>query len=93
MDYRNFAEGADSITAHAEDELAYGDRIGRPVMIGVETLKTTPAKVTFFGKGQKYLEEQLELAQATMTRHKSFGGFVIHHLDSYRVLLAAPPGI
>ena len=55
MDYRNFAEGADSITSHAEDELAYGDRIGRPVMIGVETLKTTPAKVTFFGKNQQGL--------------------------------------
>ena len=27
MDYRNFAEGSDSIISHAEDELAYGDPI------------------------------------------------------------------
>ena len=36
---------------------------------------------------------QLTLAQVNMTRHKSFGGLVIHHLDSYRVLLATPPGV
>jgi len=91
MDYRNFAEGSDSIISHAEDELAYADRIGRPVMIGVETLKTTPPKVTFFGKGNKYFEEQLALAQAGLSRHRSFGGFVVHHLDSYRTLLASTP--
>jgi len=87
MDYRNVAEGRDSIVSHAQDELDYADRIDKKVMIGVETLETTPAKVTFFGKGGKYFEDQMALAEAAMTPHRSFGGFVIHHLKSYRVLV------
>ncbi|MGC1454191.1 MAG: hypothetical protein WA946_03270, partial [Nitrospirota bacterium] len=87
MDYRNVAEGPDGILSHAQDELDYADRMNKKVMIGVETLETTPAKVTFFGKGGKYFEAQLAVAESAMTRHRSFGGFVVHHLRSYRVLV------
>jgi hypothetical protein len=87
MDYRNFAEGPDGIVSLAQEELYYADCIEKKVMIGVETLETTPAKVTFFGKGKKYFETQLALVESAMTRHRSFGGFVIHHLKSYRVLV------
>ena len=87
MDYRNVAEGSDGIVSHAQDELDYADRMNKKVMIGVETLQTTPAKVTFFGKGAQYFEAQLALAEAAMTQHRSFGGFVVHHLKSYRVLV------
>ncbi len=87
MDYRNVAEGSDSIVSLAQDELDYADRMNKKVIIGVETLETTPAKVTFFGKGSTYFEEQLALAESAMTRHRSFGGFVVHHLKSYRVLV------
>ncbi len=87
MDYRNVAEGSDSIMSLAQEELDYADRIGKNVMVGVETLDTTPAKVTFYGKGEKYLETQLALAESAMKRHRSFGGFVVHHLKSYRVLV------
>lgn len=87
MDYRNYAEGSDSIISHAWDELKYGDLIHKKVMIGVETLETTPAKVTFFGKGNKYFEKQLELTESAIRRHLSFGGFVIHHLRPYRILV------
>ncbi|MCK9419502.1 MAG: hypothetical protein M0R70_09015 [Nitrospirae bacterium] len=87
MDYRNFAEGPDGLVSHAQDELDYADKINKKVMIGVETLQITPAKVTFFGKGAQYFEAQLELAESAMTRHRSFGGFVVHHLQSYRVLV------
>jgi hypothetical protein len=87
MDYRNYAEGSDSIVSHALDELDYADRIGKMVMIGIDTIETTPAKLTFFGKGEKYLEAQLALAESAMTRHRSFGGFVVHHLKTYRDLV------
>jgi hypothetical protein len=87
MDYRNVAEGPDGIVSHAQDELDYADRMNKKVMIGVETLQTTPAKVTFFGKGGTYFEAQLALAESAMRQHRSFGGFVVHHLKSYRVLV------
>jgi hypothetical protein len=87
MDYRNVAEGRDSIVSLAQDELDYADRIDKKVMIGVETLDSTPAKVTFFGKSEKYFEQQLALAESAMKRHRSFCGFVVHHLTPYRVLV------
>ncbi len=87
MDYRNVAEGSDGIVSLTQDELDYADRMNKKVMIGVETLQTTPAKVTFFGKGSTYFEAQLALAESAMTQHRSFGGFVVHHLRSYRVLV------
>ncbi len=87
MDYRNAAEGPDGILSHAQDELDYADRMNKKVMIGVETLETTPVKITFFGKDNKYFEAQLALAESAMIRHRSFGGFVVHHLRSYRILV------
>jgi hypothetical protein len=87
MDYRNVAEGSDSIVSLVQDELDYADRMNKKVMIGVETIQTTPEKLTFFGKGGQYFEEQLSLAESAMTRHRSFGGFVVHHLTTYRVLV------
>jgi hypothetical protein len=87
MDYRNAAEGSDGIVSHAQDELDYADRMNKKVMVGVETIQTTPEKVTFFGKGGTYFEAQLALAEIAMARHRSFGGFVVHHLKTYRVLV------
>jgi hypothetical protein len=88
MDYRNVAEGSDSIVSLVQDELDYADRMNKKVMIGVETIQTTPEKLTFFGKGGAYFEAQLALAESAMTRHRSFGGFVVHHLKTYRDLVA-----
>lgn len=89
MDYRNVAQGSDSIISLVQNKLDYADKTGKKVMIGVETLDTTPGKVTFFGKSNKYFETQLALAQAAFSEHPSFGGFVIHHLKSYRELVAS----
>ena len=91
MDYRNVASGDDGIVSHARDELIYADRIDKRVMIGVETSRSTPEKVTFFGKGRTYLEAQLSATESAVSRHRSFGGFVIHHLSSYRALTEAIP--
>jgi hypothetical protein len=87
MDYRNVAEGPDGIVSLAQDELDYADRIDKKVMIGVETLETEPEKVTFFGKDEQYFETQLARAESAMIRHRSFGGFAVHHLESYRALV------
>ena len=89
MDYRNFAAGSDGIISHALDELQYADRAKRKVVIGVETLASTPEKVTFFGKGSAYMENELSLAEAAFLQHPSFAGFVIHHLSSYQRLAAS----
>lgn len=86
MDYRNFAEGSDGIIDHAEDELTYADRLGKKVVIGLETLKTEPRKITFYGMGQTAMEEQMGIVQKEFGRHPSFAGFAIHHWSSYRAM-------
>ncbi len=89
MDYRNFAEGSDGMIAHAEDELAYGSKIGKPVWIGIETLPGDLPKLTFHGKDEAALEREFALVEAHCRSEPSFGGFVIHHFSSYRDWLAA----
>ncbi len=86
MDYRNFARGSDSIVSHAKDELVYADRIGKTVVIGVETLRTEPRKVTFYGMSRAAMEAQLKIAETEFSSHPSFSGFAIHHLGSYLIM-------
>lgn len=86
MDYRNFAVGRDGIISHASDELNYADITGKCVVIGVETLRTQPEKITFYGLGQAVMEREIGLAEKEFSRHRSFAGFAIHHLNTYRVL-------
>jgi hypothetical protein len=84
MDYRNHAEGGDGINAHAQDELEYGERIGRPVVIGVETAPNPLAKLTFNHLQETDLERELAAASRAAGRVHAFGGFAIHHLGAYR---------
>ena len=86
MDYRNFARGSDGIISHATDELEYADRTGKTVIVGVETLRTEPRKVTFYGMGHAAMEEQLRVAETEFSSHSSFAGFAIHHLGSYLIM-------
>lgn len=90
MDYRNRAEGQDGIVAHALPELAYGDRIGRPVVIGLETGPAEPAKITFHGLGPAALGREMTEAQARFATHRSFAGFALHHLGTWMALVAEP---
>jgi len=92
MDDRNFAEGRDRIIAHARDEIEHANAAGRKVVLGVETLDTTPPKVTFFGKSAAELEEQLALTERAFRPDPSFAGFAIHHLAPYRALVATAGG-
>ncbi len=91
MDYRDFALGFDSIDFHAQPWLDYGDLIGKPVEIGVETGSPggDPEKVTFFEEGIAFMEIELALAETQFLPRPSFDGFAIHHLASFETLLLA----
>lgn len=91
MDYRNFAQGSDGIIVHATDELDYADRIGKTVVIGVETLQTEPSKVTFYGISYDAMNEQLRIAETKFSLHPSYSGFSIHHFGSYRIITNSKP--
>ncbi len=84
MDYRDHADGGDGLVSHAMDELAYGETIGRPVLIGIETMPNELKKVSFNHLGEADLERELAATSRSVGGMRSFGGFVVHHYASYR---------
>lgn len=87
MAYRNFAEGADGTVRLIHLELNYADSIGKEVVIGQETQENLfPAYVTFGGTSCESLRRELGKIQKAIGHRPSFGGFAIHHYESYRKL-------
>jgi hypothetical protein len=84
MDYRDHAEGGDGLVSHAMDELHYGEAIGRPVLIGIETLPNELRKVSFHHLGEADLERELAATSRSVGKMRAFGGYVIHHYAAYR---------
>jgi len=84
MDYRDHADGGDGIVSHARDELDYGTRIGKPVVIGVETMPNAIRKVSFHHLREGDMERELAATARAVAGAPSFGGFAIHHYGAYR---------
>ncbi|MDE2307463.1 MAG: hypothetical protein KGJ97_04110 [Xanthomonadaceae bacterium] len=84
MDYRNKAEGSDSILSHAASEIAYADRVGKKVVIGLEVSPDEPEKVTFDKAGPKAFEQAVSIVEQALRNDPSFAGFAIHHYRTYR---------
>lgn len=47
MDYRNFAGGADGMIRHGQGEIAYAEKAGKKVYLGIETFKYKPTTVYY----------------------------------------------
>jgi hypothetical protein len=84
MDYRDRALGGDGIVSHAMDELAYAEKTGKQVLIGVETLPNAIKKVSFEHLKEADMERELGLTAKAVGAMKPFGGVVIHHYGQYR---------
>lgn len=90
MDYRNEAQGGDGIIAHARDEVAYAAARGKRVVVGLETGDTQPAKLTFRHLGPAALTREMAEVEAAFAGQRAFGGFALHHLDTWMALQAQP---
>ncbi|NUT38137.1 MAG: fibronectin type III domain-containing protein, partial [Hamadaea sp.] len=92
MDYRDQADGGPGIIAQAAGEIAYAERIGKPlsVVVGVETLDIAtsgdPAAITFREEGRDALEAELAKVYQAFSDSPAFAGVALHHYDSYREL-------
>lgn len=91
MDYRNRAEGRDSILSHAEAEMAYADRTGKRVVIGLEFNPAEPAKLSFHGMGEAAFEREADKVEAAYRKRPAFDGFVFHHYLGYRRFVGELP--
>ncbi|GAB2487023.1 hypothetical protein [Streptosporangium sandarakinum] len=92
MDYRDQADGGVGIIAQAAGEIAYAERIGKPlsVVVGVETLDIAtsgdPSSITFREEGRDALETELAKVYRAFSGESAFAGVALHHYDSYREL-------
>jgi hypothetical protein len=84
MDYRDHAAGGDGLVSHAQDEIRYGERIGRKVWVGVETSPNELQKVSFHHLREPDMERELDATARALGPSPAFGGFVIHHYAAYR---------
>lgn len=84
MDYRDHAAGGDGIVSHARDELEYGAKVGKPVVIGVETMPNAIRKVSFHHLRETDMERELADTVRAVAGAPAFGGFAIHHYAAYR---------
>jgi len=85
--YRNFAEGPDGTIHLVSLEMDYADTVGKKVMIGQETQEDLfPAYVTFGGSSCARLNQELKKIEKALGNRPSFGGFAIHHYESYKKL-------
>jgi len=84
MDYRDHAHGPDGILSHAQDEIAYGRKIGKRVMLGVETAPNDIRKLSFNHLRPAQMAHELQLVTQALSGEAAFAGFVVHHYGSYR---------
>ena len=90
MDYRNRADGSDSILSHAMAELGYAERVGKRVEIGLEFNPTQPAKLSFHRLTEAAFEREAATVEAGIGMRPGFGGFVFHHYEGYRRFVGEP---
>jgi hypothetical protein len=84
MDYRDKAEGSDSILSHAASEIAYANKVGKKVVIGLEVSSNDINKVTFYEEGPKVFEQEAAKVERALGGEPSFAGFAIHHYRAWR---------
>lgn len=84
MDYRDKADGSDGIIDHASNEIAYANRTGKKVVVGLETTKNDINKVTFYEEGPKIMEREITKVNAALMKEPSFAGYALHHYGEWR---------
>mmetsp|Transcript_3954 Transcript_3954/g.14956 ORF Transcript_3954/g.14956 Transcript_3954/m.14956 type:complete len:348 (-) Transcript_3954:5015-6058(-) len=84
MDYRNYAEGEDSIISHATEEINKANQVGKEVIIGVETACVEPTKITFCDKTALYQEGEMVKVNEHFKNQQSYKGMAVHDLKNWK---------
>lgn len=77
--YRNDVDSEHGIIALSQDELNLADRLGKKVLIGVNT-KEMPGEsyTTFYGQQKEQMNQSLSDLTGRLDAHSSFAGLAIH---------------
>jgi hypothetical protein len=88
MAYRDRADGRDGILQLSLNEIRRAGEAGKRAVIGVQTSPDELNKLGFAEEGAAAMERELTIAARELAGAAGFGGFAVHHYDSYRELLA-----
>jgi hypothetical protein len=85
MDYRNYADGTDGSIANALNEFEYAEKNAKKVkiVIGQETSKVEPKKITFYDTSKSKFFTEAKKIYESFSMFNTFGGIAIHHLPSF----------
>ncbi|SEM63199.1 hypothetical protein SAMN04488688_11681 [Paenibacillus sp. cl141a] len=96
MAYRNEVESEHGILDLTRAELELADRLGKQILIGVNT-KEMPGEsyTTFYGHGKDKLNQKLDHLSSALGSYPSFAGVAIHDIRNWQSMSAdeiVPPG-
>ncbi|MBM7580456.1 amidase [Jeotgalibacillus terrae] len=75
------------IAAFSLHELAVGEKLSKPVTIGVETGDTDEGDyLSFYQEGEAVMDRELDKVYEQVQGYSSFKGFAIHHTESWKSL-------
>lgn len=81
MAYRDQASGQNGIIELVRNEVTFAKNDGKPIMIGVETGKSTEADyVSFYEEGEAYMVNQLRNVRENYNGNVTYA---VHHLKSW----------
>ncbi|MEJ8545764.1 hypothetical protein [Brevibacillus borstelensis] len=87
MAYRDRAEGPNSISSLIPQELEMADRLGKKVIVAVETKESNEGNfVSFYEEGTARMEDELNKLAEILASHPSFAGVAIHSYEYWSML-------
>ncbi|MFC0525129.1 hypothetical protein ACFFGV_16230 [Pontibacillus salicampi] len=85
MAFRDFAEGSGGIIDTTKEEVAFGDELGKELVIAVEMKenKNTPY-ISFYEEGKGVMEEELNIVDSRWRNNSSYLGHAVHSYDYWK---------
>ncbi|AQU80859.1 amidase [Planococcus faecalis] len=82
-----YRDSAALITELVKNEVAYAEKYGKSVVVGVETGETDEGdNISFYEEGETFMEGELAAVTAHYAGIPGFGGVAIHHVDSWKTM-------
>lgn len=82
-----YRDSAAIITELVKNEVGYGEKYGKRVVVGVETDQTDEGDmISFYEEGEAFMEQELAALKLHYAEAKGFGGIAIHHVDSWKTM-------
>lgn len=82
-----YRDTATQITELVKNGVAYAEKYGKVVVVGVETGQTDEGNhISFFEEGERYMAGELAAVTAYYAGATGFGGVAVHHVDSWKTM-------